>query len=517
MKFNWVILLIILPILGCNPIVESSYLYSSSSLTEKITPFMENINHHGLQDDTLQYLFDSMSCPNFESQIWYHIYFTLFENSPPPPSILVQKKIQNYAGDYLIIRGATQPNMVRAFSSEFSDFYRKAFRFFADKPEQVILEQLADIEYLGDLSNGEANDYIDIQVVRFVQDALLIFKNIKEIIRPLNLTCSNTNFPHPKNNTDIPLLNKNSLHPIVYGARKVMATAYQSCEVLSLDLVSPENYNGVEGVSKTSQSGKTVRSISSLESLNSTHYYWRSSYPSSKKCLDLSKNPLIYDYGGKPSIETRFYPTINLFKNAGSGSRALGLDCSGFVLSSLASAGLRVQENKPIGPFQISGISSWNFLDHATKFQQRLSCFRKVHAGYPDPIILPGDIIASKGHVLIVDEISDDDPLGLFKIKSSSQCHYSKISPNNFHFSVIQSSSSFNGIGINRMHIQNTNNPPLINGLKRLASHLCYKKFKKQIPNNDLGISILRHLQNSKCTESEMYIKGQECLSSCPA
>ena len=511
MIINRNIFLLVFTVLACAPETNPSYMYSSS-LAQHTSPILENQDSKGLQDNTLQYLFDRMSCSDFRSQIWSHVYLTLFGSSLPPPPSLVQKKIKNYAQEYLALKGG-QPGMVRRFSQTLSDVYRQAFQFFSDKTEETILEQLKDIEYLGDLSENNSRDYIDREVIEFVQNISPIFDELKKIIRPLNLPCLAVEIdPENFGNIDSAFLleMRSSLHPVVYGARKVMTTAYQSCQVLQLPLIS-HSYSGVQGILKrASRSGNHyIRNIADLSKVNRTHYYLQSQNSSSDQCLDISKKPLIFDYGGKPLVNQLPYPTINLFRNAGSGSRVLGLDCSGFVLSALASAGLRVQKNKPIRGFHISGISSWDF----RRASRRLSCFKKVNPAFKNPIA-PGDIIASNGHVLIVDQVSND-PLGLFQKKSRRQCSFSKISSQQFNFSAIQSSAIFNGIGINRIHIRDIDHPQMLKGLRKFASYSCYKKFGRKSSNNRSDVTILRHSLSQNCREMEMRLAGQECLSSC--
>ena len=93
------ILLLVFTVFACTPETNPSYMYSSA-LAGRTGSILEDQNSRGLQDNTLQYLFDRMSCSDFRSQIWSHVYLTLFGSSPPPPPSLVQKKIKNYAQEY---------------------------------------------------------------------------------------------------------------------------------------------------------------------------------------------------------------------------------------------------------------------------------------------------------------------------------------------------------------------------------------------------------------------------------
>ena len=492
---------------------HSSNFYSSRFFNPEGAFFSENLaSVTGLQDQTLRRLFDGAACDDFKSRIWSHIYLTLF-NRPPPPPHIVQKKIKTYAQNYLAEKGGT-PRLIRDFAGRFSAVYSHTFKFFADKPESLISEQLAQIDLAGDLDEEDPFTS-SVEVASFLREADVFFDELKSLTDDLGLECQST-APEDviirRKTPSAPFFEnlKSSLHPLVFGARKVMAAAYQSCSVLDLPLLSSSSSN-VQGIIETSyhRSGGMRRTISSLSSLNQTHYYLRNSSQASSACFDVSKNPLIYDFGGKPFVSSYPYSQINLFKNSGSGSKSLGIDCSGFVLSSLAAAGLRVRKNKPMKASYISGISSWMLANPS----HSLNCFEKTNIQSPPPI-QAGDIIAVKGHTVIVDT-AGSDPLGVSSISSSAGCQKKNISPNNFRFSIIHSSSSFNGIGINRMRADSIQNTKLRSALIQLASNLCYKKFNFSVPRRIKGMTISRHSLNPQCMEEEMYLKGEECLSSC--
>ena len=74
---------------------------------------------------------------------------TLFDQSPPPSPILVQKKVKSYAQNYLLNTGAS-PNTVRSFARYFSNIYKLSLEFFADKPIDLIQQELAMIELIGE-------------------------------------------------------------------------------------------------------------------------------------------------------------------------------------------------------------------------------------------------------------------------------------------------------------------------------------------------------------------------------
>ena len=498
---------------GCSPLTAPpSILYSSGPL-DSGGVFSQNVV--GLQDDSLGRLFDSISCRDFESRIWNHIYVTLFDESPPPPPAAVKKKIKSYAQSYLSRRSAS-PLQVRNFTRHFVNIYSKTFEFFANKTEEMILEELALIDLMVGVSFSTGLD--NPSVILFLNEVKGDFKALKKITHSLSLSCVNLYPDHVviRRNLNIPFLSsmRSSLHPLVYGARKVMATAYQDCRVLDLPLLS-SRAKPVQGIIKTSyhKGGGLRRSISSLSSVNRSHYYLRKTKTSSsRQCIDVSRNPLIYDFGGKPAVSSYPHYQMNLFKNSGSGSKALGVDCSGFVMASLAAAGLRVQKGRSLKPAQISGISSWMLASPSNN----LNCLKKIHLNHhsSEGFIQAGDILASKGHVVIVDQVGGD-PLALAKRRSVKDCKKENISAQDFHFSIIHSSPALGGIGINRVHIRNADQPLLIKGLIQLASNICYKKFGYKTPRTSPGLSVSRPTLSSSCRGGEIPLKGEECLASC--
>ena len=494
----------------CNPLTGAPHLYSSSYLEENPYHYTPSHEIEGLTNENLKILFGSVSCDDFKSHIWTHIYSTLFHKTPPPAPSTVQREVKSFAKNYLLKKGVNNKT-IRQFAQNFSNIYEQALNFFSDKTALTIMEEIALIELM-----DEDEDFFHThpKLAQFVSELNSTFDAIQTIIAPLNLKCEVKKVT-PINLTHFPALRKPQepeLHPLVYGARKVMATAYQSCQVLNLPLVHSK-VTKVRGIRKISnhEGGGVNRSISSLSQVKASHYYLKKINPtSSSNCPNILNNPLIYDFGGKPFVSMYPYPQINLFKNAGSGSHILGLDCSGFVMSSIATAGLRVKKNKPMKGSYISGISSWLFKDSSND----LNCFDQVTK---DPFSKPlasGDVIAVSGHIMIVDQLGKN-PLGIKNLSSVSQCNRKNITPNKLNFSIIQSSSDLNAIGINRMHIRSTGHTQLKNGLVEWAIYNCKKKWNPHSTFKNNNISISRHILTPECQEPPMYLLGQECVPDC--
>ena len=512
-------------LLSCSPVMSANVLYSSSDFNQKtLDTSVENFV--GLQDPTLRRLFESVSCDDFEGHIWSHIHTTLFDQSPPPPPELVQKKVKSYAQNYLLNTG-TSPKTVRMFAHHFSNIYKLSLEFFADKPIDIIQQELALIELIED---SESSQHENEELKNFIRQVNIIFKDIKTLIAPLDLECQ---VIAPQSVTmQIPqtlaIIDPSEIHPLVYGARKVMATAYQSCKVLNIPLV-PSNIPDVQGIVEVSEHGigdGIRRNISSVPLVNSSHYYLRylqNSPPPYEGCPNPLKSPLIFDFGGKPYATSNPYPQINLFRNHGSGTSALGMDCSGFALAALAGAGLRIKRNKPMRPSYIDGVNSWMLKDPVGS---GLNCLQKITAT-DRYALLTGDIISAKGHVVIIDRMTSD-PFGLSKITSPEDCQSisqslksededaRKSTLKKFQFSIIQSTSEYNGMGINRIHIRDTVHEELTSGLIQYASNICYRKLgmsPKFTNINDITIS--RHTLDSQCMEKEWYFVGEECIRDC--
>ena len=504
---------LLLPLLllfqGCSsPSFQGPHLYSSADMRNNVSFERSTEEIEGLQSQALDHFFNGVGCDDFESRVWDHLYLTLFENTPPPSFQQVQKAVKLSAGKYLLQQGAGT-RAIREFAQIFLKIYETAFLFFADKPQQVIAEELAVIE----LMDGRESQVSDPALKNFLDEIHILFDELKTLIQPLGLAClsvSASSVEMELGEGPISSVYTGKTHPLVYGARKIMATAYQSCSVLTLPLL-PASYPGVRGIVETAQlrGGGARRRISSLSAVRDSHYYLKNVRPAGGQCFDVSRNPLIYDYGGKPLVKSSLNTKINLFENSGSGSQALGIDCSGFILASMAASGLRVKSGKQMKAVYISGISSWK-LRQATA--NGLNCFQNAQGNSP---LLPGDIIVVRGHAVIVDQASAD-PFGLSQVRSAAQCSPQYISVNQMNFSIIQSSSSFNGVGINRMHVRSIKNTEFRQALVQKAVQVCsVQKGSSSYRQTSDRLAVLRHTLSSSCRDREMPLVGEECLSGC--
>ena len=462
-------------------------------------------------------ILNKTGCSDFQSYVWNYIYkIVSLEDGKPPPYYTVKEKIIQRIQNLMKGHPASKED-IQSFAMRFVEIYALVTEFMDQNQDEDTTEALVQFEHGIERSHSG-----------FIKKLKSTFVKLDKNAKALNQHCQaetdtheNSTKPAYSDSSDSPdkwgarwlhKMRKKS-HPLVYGARKVMSTAYQSCSALDIPFMPTTGYHtqGVHITSRHPSGNGWRRDIADLHAVNNSHYYLSQiSIPNTKQCLNIHHYPLIYDYGGKPATALH---SINLFKNAGSGSQSLGLDCSGFVASAMASAGLRLKPKVFIRPVHVKGINSWMFKN---AHKNKLSCLQKQDITINNPI-RSGDIIASNSHVFIV-EFVGDDPLNLSSIGNPDTCHSHTIKLSSLQFSIIQSSAHNNGVGINRMHIKEAASGlhSIERGLKRIASRACYRMFGMETHTNINEISVLRHTSDvPACRDREIYLENQECLQSC--
>jgi hypothetical protein len=309
---------------------------------------------------------------------------------------------------------------------------------------------------------------------------------------------------------------KQTRAPVVYGALKSMAVAYQSCDAADRRPAMSQASADVAGITivgnHSSGTGK-VREITDVAALVRTHWYY-SSYikPKPTGCFDALKKPLIYDYGGKPYSTVGTDSTLDMFKNAGSGaSNTLGIDCSALVYSSLAASGRKLKTDGRLKAIGIEGLSSTMMMDPAAN---GLSCLKHFKVSIKKSV-QPGDIIAIRGHVVLV-ESAGDDPFGLERAQTLASCE--ALSVAGFNFVILQSSPSNGGIGINRYQANDylAGAAAMKTGLLNLAKGACRAKFGKAVPSSvNSDASIIRHAGSAQCLDRPVRLASESCIDSC--
>lgn len=318
----------------------------------------------------------------------------------------------------------------------------------------------------------------------------------------------------PRDSSDfLPVETKSPLNAAVMGSRLAMATAYQTCNTLKLPPMSTQSpdVDGIEIFGTHPDGVGSKRRIASLAKVQASHYYIRDerSYPQS--CFNVRNNPLIYDYGGKPYATTAASSPLDFFKNNGDGTSVLGIDCSGYVFSAYAAAGLKMSSSRPL---RASDSWSWGSSSYVEPQNNGLSCLKKITV-MPSESLKAGDIIAVVGHVFLVDRVGAD-PFGISKAATVNDC--SKLVSDNFDFVITQSSNSKNGIGINSFEARDylKTSTKFKSGLEKYAYYSCLAKFNQKTYTPSLGnLSVVRHKGTSECMAPRVKLVKEECVAQC--
>jgi hypothetical protein len=259
--------------------------------------------------------------------------------------------------------------------------------------------------------------------------------------------------------------------------------------------------------------GGILRHYGDLNAIDNSHYYIHNMSQPNNSCAAVKNHPPIYDFGGKPYTTSTLATTLNMQRaDGGSGSEVFGVDCSGFVFSSLVSAGLHIVDpGKDIKATMVLGTPAAAFKEPQSN---HLGCMAKI-AITSTQTLQPGDVIATTGHVIMVDTVGAD-PFGIAKAKTASDC--SKLTYGGFDFSVTQSSPSKGSIGINRYVAKDylATSGTMASGLTAYAQALCRTKFGLAASLNSPNMSVVRHKKTPECRMPEFTLTGQECVSACP-
>lgn len=298
-----------------------------------------------------------------------------------------------------------------------------------------------------------------------------------------------------------------------FGGRWAFATAYQSCQSLqlpSMDARTPD-VQGIAIVGTHPDGVGRKRSIASLSKVQSTHYYVKDMTSYGSGCFNVRQNPLIYDYGGKPYATTAADSPIDMFKNNGNGTSVLGIDCSGYVFSSLATAGLRLKEGRAL---KASDSWAWGSSSYVEPQQNGLTCLSKISVASKSTI-KAGDIVAVYGHVLLIDKVGAD-PFGIGNARTEADC--SSLKSDKFDFSVAQSSPSKEGIGLNyfdaKVYLQTSSK--MKTGLEKYAYYTCLSKFNGKTYTPNVGtLSVVRHKGTANCVAPRVKMARESCIASC--
>jgi hypothetical protein len=299
----------------------------------------------------------------------------------------------------------------------------------------------------------------------------------------------------------------------VFGQRWAFATAYQSCQSLELPSLSAET-PGIQGISIVGKHPDGIgnkRIVANLSEVQSTHPYIKEMNRYGSSCFDVRNNPLIYDYGGKPSATVAESSPLNLFKNNGDGTSVLGIDCSGFVFTAMAAGGLKLKSGRPL---KASDSWAWGSTSYLEPQNNGLTCLDKISVTANESI-KAGDIVAVQGHVIIIDRVGED-PFGLRGAISEQDCE--GVNSKKFNFVIAQSSPSIDGVGINHFEARDylSTSVKMNTGLQKYAYYACLAKVNNKTYKPNLGtMSIVRHRGTADCLATRVTLSHEECIQTC--
>jgi hypothetical protein len=449
-------------------------------------------------EKTSQGITDSLGCTQMKSNVFDSFYELLDKDQAIPLAgdlkQVLKKKLEAMKANRSYSNADTQK--IDRISAKFSEVVDLMLSESAKNPKLTYREQIEKlIEYEMEDQSSEANILTN-------QKLNLTLKEVSLLSKELDVNCAT-----PDTEAAIPKVSASN-GGLKKGLNMVFATAYQSCRVLDLPPMdrSTPDVSGISRVGTHTDGVGGKRLVTDLKAVQGTHYYIRG-IASEGTCLPVRNNPLIYDYGGKVAASGN---TLSFFKNSGSGTTALGVDCSGYVSAGIAAAGLRYKPglaNKPI----FANYGARTFINAKTA---GFTCFENITVT-PNSSIKVGDILGVKGHVVTVDSMGAD-PFGIKNFKSASDC--SKIDSRNFDIVVSQSSPSKNGIGINKYVARDYLNESgkMKTAFLEIGKQACLSKFQNTTVkpiNSEWGF--LRHKGTPECFAPRAMLEGESCTKAC--
>jgi hypothetical protein len=314
------------------------------------------------------------------------------------------------------------------------------------------------------------------------------------------------------------LQGEGKIHPAAFGARKVLASMFQSCKALTtvIDGRTPK----LRGVSVVDGGSFKKRKITNTQAYVDSHVILSQlksdpAYPG-ESCQDMTKKPPVYGYG------SRKWPNksgvINLHsKGAGvtnSSNAASGIDCSAFISTALGVQGLKV--SKDAGPFVDNTTRSFHGL-----LDRKNSCLKRAEYS-ADQTVMPGDMInVSRSHIVMIDAVGDD-PLAVKKFAKTGNCN--SISVKDFDFTYIHSGNVPRNYGPSRVHISAHSGGTMWNNLRLTAVNMCRRLISgkegavstKSLAGNS-KFSVIRHqTADPDCiSDKRVKLKNEECVDGC--
>jgi cell wall-associated NlpC family hydrolase len=290
-----------------------------------------------------------------------------------------------------------------------------------------------------------------------------------------------------------------------------LATAYQSCQAPEIVVRKTTGFvDGIKIVGMHPDGVGLKRVIGDLNRVQQTHPYIQSTYD--QQCIAVKESPLIYDYGGKPYFTEGVRSPIDFFKNNGDGTEVLGIDCSGFVFSIFATSGLKLKSTRQL---KASDSVAWSSRAYVDPAPNGIDCLAPITVTSTNQL-QAGDVVAIPGHVFIVDQVGED-PFGVKRAKSLEDCAH--LSAENFNFTIIQSSNSLDGVGINRFFAADylKDHKKFGPGMEEYARNACEAYLlEKPLQPKVQNLTITRHKGTPACRADRIPLAGESCISQCP-
>ena len=446
----------------------------------------------------------AMGCPDSESHLWDVSYSLVQQQQQDAAKPNKQISAKDITDTVLNSKNnsSLSPAAKKNLQKQIQHFF-KIHEPIINSPDRM-QDKLAK---LTSLEVGKASDTDSKQTQSQLQDWRTQFQSA---VKNENIKCGHIAAATTLENSTPDM---NSL--FVTGAKKTFAVAYQSCELEALPPM-PAGFPDLQGIKDlgTNADGGTIRKITDLKSFLKSDYYYQVFTPG-EKCTDLRSNPLIYNFGGKPAIETTNDETLlNVLAHGKDGegvSPQLGIDCSAYVFTSIATSGLRLSPDKELKPILVYGVGSEMFLDPE---KNGMTCLEKVKMGNQGTL-KAGDIIAKDGHVAIIGEVGKD-PLGIAQIKNDSACD--KLTDTGFDFVVYQSSSVKDGVGINKYQGKDfiREEEEFRGGLIEYARQACHAALANtMVQVTSTSIQVDRFKNTSSCQQPLIHLAGEACVKKC--
>jgi predicted DNA-binding ribbon-helix-helix protein len=478
----------------------------------------------GAADGFVKKAGDTVGCQSFEEDFWNSLE-SVAQNSALPTSSVVQKAMEKMVFDSALTTDRFR-NLSSPQRQELSDALTRLYIIASEKSFIALATANTRLARLSTLSALEMGDQTTPAKVELQAQLRSEFAHVKALMSSAvssgDAKCSTPDpIPTAAPATPTPtaqslkLLDywKSTRHPGVYGALKTLAIAYQSCDAGQKPALT-NSVPDVQGITITGSYPGTPgkkRMITDLKALLRTDYYLEGYSKPSSTCFEVLKNPLIYDYSGRPDTSNG---TFNLFSNYG-GTSVLGIDCSGYVFTSYAGAGLKMKKDGHLKASQVLGINSAMIKNPQSN---GLLCLGFASFN-PTESLKAGDLLASSGHVVMVETLGSD-PFGIAGIKKDSDCKAANIHIENFDFTVIQSSTVKAGIGINRIqasdYFTGDLEPEMTSALFEHAVTACHAKLQnKTIQSRSQHASFVRHAGTPDCIDQAIAFDHESCIDSC--